>query len=102
MQAPQDALFPYFVIQMLPGTPHYVFGGGAIERTRVQISQYYEWTGQAEQAIIDNAAIVAALDVSQLTGDGIMMQRLTTPGLTIQDNGEVLQVVQDWQFEYQT
>ena len=99
LEAPQDAARPYFILQPLGGPVAYCFGADAIEQPRLQISQYYDWTGQSEQAVTDNAAIVAALDRQALTGDGIMMQRINEPAAQVQD-GTVLQMRQDWKFEY--
>ncbi len=100
LQAPQDQGRPYFVVQLIEGGVLYCFGGASIERQRVQITQYYDWTGKPTQALTDNAAIVAALDLQSLTPAGIIMRRLSKPQQEIQ-KGRVLQVHQDWLFDYQ-
>ncbi|KKL88358.1 hypothetical protein LCGC14_1925550 [marine sediment metagenome] len=105
-EAPQDAARPFFVLQPLPGPVAYCFGTSAIEQPRLQISQYYDWTGQSEQAVTDNVAIIAALDRQTLTADGIMMQRINQPAIQVLGGGpgstgpRVLQMRQDWKFEY--
>ena len=99
LQAPQDATPPFFILQPIAGPVLYCFGTDAIEQPRLQITQYYDWTGQSEQAVTDNVAIAAALDRQTLTVDGIMMQRLNQPTTQVLE-GDILQMRQDWKFEY--
>ena len=104
LRAPQDTVPPYFVVQLVGGPVLYCFGGASIERQRVQITQYHPWTGKPTQALTDNAAIVAALDLKPLTVAGIIIRRLGKPAQDVQDERgkpPVLQVHQDWLFDYQ-
>lgn len=98
LQAPQNVKLPYIVLTPVGGSEGYCFDDKGIEFLRLQISQFYDWTGNTEDGLADNVDIVAALDRESLTDDGIILRRITAPRLTVLD-GKVLQITQDWEHQ---
>jgi hypothetical protein len=87
---------PYFVVHAnIPGRPSYYFGG-SVDAHRIQIDQFYRWTGQHDDAYSDNAAIASALDGEAL--GGVMMKRVTLPAAVIEE-GKTLHMFQTWEWE---
>ncbi len=98
-QAPQDAELPYAVVSIIGGDSLYCFDDKSIDRATIQISQYYEWHGDDEDALTDNDDLVNALDREDL--GGIIIYRLTSPIVTVTRESDelVLSITQDWRFE---
>lgn len=93
-QVPQGTDLPYFVVSPVPAQVDYYFGG-SLDFTRVQIDQFYRWTGSFATAYADNALIRTALDTLPL--GGVMMRQVSTPGFIIEE-GRVLHLLQMWEW----